>query len=85
MGAVDWPTIGVMVALGGLLWRQIAALSARVDALDTRLTARVEALDMRLTAAVGDVDRRLARLEGWIEGERAGRTAAAEGAEPATT
>ena len=59
---------------------------ARVDALDVRLTARVEALDVRLTAAVGDVDRRLARLEGWIEGERAGRTAAAaEVAEAAAT
>ena len=74
---VDWPTIGVMVALGGLLWRQIAALSARVDALDVRLTGAVEALVGR----VGDIDRRLARLEGWIEGERAGRTAAAEGTE----
>lgn len=49
--AVDWPTIAVMVSIGGLLWRQIAAL----------------AVDVR------DVDRRLARLEGWIEGERAGR------------
>ena len=56
----------VMVALGGLLWRQIAALGTRVEALAGR---------------VGDVDRRLARLEGWIEGERAGRTAAAENAE----
>ena len=82
---VDWPTIAVMVAIGGLLWRQIAALGARVDALDGRLTARVEALDVRLTAAVGDVDRRLARLEGWIEGERAGRAAAADGAGAATT
>ena len=60
---VDWPTIGVMVALGGLLGRQIAALGARVEALVGR---------------VGDIDRRLARLAGWIEGERAGRTAAAE-------
>ena len=63
---VDWPTIGVMVAIGGLLWRQLAALGMRVDAMASR---------------VGDIDRRLARLEGWIEGERAGRTAAAEGAE----
>ena len=63
---VDWPTIGVMVALGGLLWRQLGALGVRVDTLSER---------------VGDIDRRLARLEGWIEGERAGRTAAAEGAE----
>ena len=74
---VDWPTITVMIALGGLLWRQIAALSARVDALDVRLTGAVEGL----TGRVGDIDRRLARLEGWIEGERAGRTAAAESGE----
>ena len=71
---VDWPTITVMIALGGLLWRQIAALSTRVDAFDARLTGAVEALAGR----VGDIDRRLARLEGWIEGERAGRTAAAQ-------
>lgn len=63
---VDWPTITVMIALGGLLWRQIAALSTRVEGLAGR---------------VGDIDRRLARLEGWIEGERAGRTAAAESGE----
>ena len=74
---VDWPTITVMIALGGLLWRQIAALGARVDALDVRLTGAVEGLAGR----VGDIDRRLARLEGWIEGERAGRTAAAESGE----
>ena len=61
MGA-DWPTIGVVVALGALLWRRIAAVGARVDALDGRLTR-----------AIGDVDRRLARLKGWIEGERAGQ------------
>jgi len=54
----DWATIAVMVAIGGLLWRQIAALTLRVDALGVQ---------------VADVDRRLARLEGWIEGERAGR------------
>ena len=74
---IDWPTITVMVALGGLLWRQIATLGARVDALDVRLTGAVEGLSGR----VGDVDRRLARLEGRIEGERAGRTAAAESPE----
>lgn len=61
MGA-DWPTIGVVVALGALLWRRIAAVGARVDALDGRLTR-----------AIGDVDRRLAWLQGWIEGERAGQ------------
>ena len=54
----DWATIAVMVAIGGLLWRQLAALTLRVDALGVQ---------------VADVDRRLARLEGWIEGERAGR------------
>ena len=42
-----------------------------------RFGMRVDAMASR----VGDIDRRLARLEGWIEGERAGRTAAAEGAE----
>lgn len=67
MGA-DWPTIGVVVALGALLWRQIAAVGARVDALDGRLTK-----------AIGDVDRRLARLQGWIEGERAGQGGALRG------
>ena len=61
MTAVAWPTIGVMVTLGVFLWR---ALGARMDAL----TARVDAL----AVSVADVDRRLARLEGWIEGERAG-------------
>ena len=54
----DWPTIAVIVAIGGLLWRQIATLTVRVDALGVQ---------------VGDIDRRLARLEDWIEGERAGR------------
>ena len=33
-GAVDWPTIGVMVGLGVFLWR---ALGARVDAFGPRL------------------------------------------------
>ena len=64
--AVDWPTIAVMVAIGGLLWRQIAAV-------DQRFEARFETL----TGRVGDLDRRLARLEGWIEGERAGAVRAA--------
>lgn len=62
--SVDWASIGVMVAIGALLWRQIAALGARVDAL---------------SLVVADVDRRLARLEGWIEGERVGRGRAAVG------
>ena len=70
----DWPTIAVMVAIGGLLWRQIATLTVRVDALGLQiatLTVRVDALGLR--GEMTDVDRRLARLEGWIEGERAGR------------
>ena len=44
-----------------------------VGEIDRRLTGAVEALAGR----VGDVDRRLARLEGWIEGERAGRSSMA--------
>ena len=47
----DWASIGVMLAVGGLLWRQIHALSMRVDAL---------------AADVRDIDRRLARLEGVV-------------------
>lgn len=78
MEAVDWPTIGVMVALGAMLWRQMAAMDQRLTAAIGALSVRLDALELR----VGDVDRRLARLEGWIEGERAGRTAAAEGVEP---
>ena len=54
----DWPTLSVVVALGALLWRQQASLGIEIAAL------RVE---------VQGIDRRLARLEGWIEGERAGR------------
>jgi len=61
----DWPTIAVMVAIGGLLWRQIASQGSDIRAL----AGRVDALGVQ----VADVDRRLARLEGWIEGERAGR------------
>ena len=59
---VDWASIAVMVAVGGLLWRQNHAL-----ALDVR------ELDRRLSAAVAGLGERLARLEGWIEGERVGR------------
>lgn len=66
MMEADWPTIGVMVAIGGLLWRQIASQGTDIRAL----AGRVDALGVQ----VADVDRRLARLEGWIEGERAGRT-----------
>ena len=57
---------GVMVASHAILWRAIHALGGRVDAL----ALEVRDVDRR----VSDVDRRLARLEGWIEGERAGRT-----------
>ena len=81
MEAVDWPTIAVMVALGAMLWRQMAAMDQRLTAAIGALSVRLDALELR----VGDVDRRLARLEGWIEGERAGRTAAAAGAEPVAT
>ena len=39
MEVADWATIGVMVTLGGLLWRQIAALGGllwrQIAALDT--------------------------------------------------
>lgn len=65
---------GVMVASHAILWRAIHALGGRVDAL----ALEVRDVDRRLTLAVSDVDRRLARLEGWIEGERAGRTRPAE-------
>ncbi len=61
----DWATIAVMVAIGGLLWRQIASQGTDIRSL----AGRVDALGVQLA----DVDRRLARLEGWIEGERAGR------------
>ena len=54
----DWPTLSVVVALGVLLWRQQAALGVEIAALRSE---------------VRDIDRRLARLEGWIEGGRAGR------------
>ena len=57
MEVADWATLGVMVALGGLLWRQIAAL-------DTRLSRQM----VELTADVRQVSERLSRLEGWIEG-----------------
>lgn len=60
---VDWASIGVMLAVGGLLWRQIHALGGRVEVL---------------AGEVRDVDRRLARLEGWIEGERVGRGASGD-------
>ncbi len=67
MGEVDWASVGVMLGVGGLLWRQIHAVDARVAALAVLLA---------------DVDRRLARVEGWIEGERAGRAAGSVGTAP---
>ena len=66
-GSVDWASIAVMVAVGGLLWRQIHAL-----ALEVRELAR------RLSAAVAGLGECLARLEGWIEGERIGRSRPAD-------
>ena len=57
MEVADWATIGVMVTLGGLLWRQIAAL-------DTRLSRQMSVL----TADVRQVSDRLSHLEGWIAG-----------------
>ena len=65
MPEADWATITVMVAIGGPLWRQIASQGTDIRAL----AGHVDALGVQLA----DVDRRLARLEGWIEGERAGR------------
>lgn len=46
-----------MVALGGLLWRQIWAL-------DNRLSGQMS----ELTADIRKVSERLSHLEGWIEG-----------------
>ena len=54
----NWPTIAVMVSIGGLLSHQLAALGKRVVALGSK---------------VAKADRRLARLESWIKGERAVR------------
>ena len=57
MEVADWATIGVMVTLGGLLRRQIAAL-------DTRLSRQMGAL----TADVRQVSECLSHLAGWIAG-----------------
>ena len=57
MEVADWATIGVMVTLGGLLRRQIAAL-------DTRLSRQMGAL----TADVRQVSKCLSHMEGWIAG-----------------
>ena len=53
----DWTTIGVMVALGAMLARQIWMLDNRLSGQMNDLTA-----DMR------QMSDRLSRLEGWIEG-----------------
>lgn len=49
---VDWALIGVKLAVGGLLWRQIHALSGTVWEFDRRLTAVAE-----LARRFADVDR----------------------------
>ncbi len=61
--AVGVSVIGVTLGSHAVLWRAVAALGVRVDALGVQLA---------------DVDRRLARLEGWIEGERVGRSRLAD-------
>lgn len=84
MSGEAWAVVGVGASLAGLIAASHVVLWRAIHALDGRLTGAVEALavdvrdvDRRLTAAVSDVDRRLARLEGWIEGERAGRSSKA--------
>ena len=57
--SVDWATIGVMVALAGLLWRAIWALDNRLSQQMSELTANMRQLSDRLS-----------RLGGWIEGSR---------------
>ncbi len=57
MEVADWATIGVIVTLGGLLWRQIAAL---VTGLSRQMGA--------LTADVRQVSECLSQLEGCIAG-----------------
>jgi len=53
---VDYIDVAVMLAVGGLLWRQMASM-------DRRLTAGLA----DLARDVRDVDRRLARLEGRMD------------------
>ena len=70
--SVDWATIGVMVALAGLLWRAIWAL-------DNRLSQQMS----ELTANMRQVSDRLSRLGGWIEGSR-GRPVTSAYGDPVT-
>lgn len=60
----DYLTVGVMLAVGGFLWRQIASMERRLSTLDTRLTAAVT----EVSRHVVNVDHRLAQLEGRITG-----------------
>ena len=60
----EYLTVGVMLAVGGFLWRQIASLDCRLSTLDTRLAAGLAEVSRHVT----DVDRRLATLEGRITG-----------------
>ena len=60
----EYLTVGVMLAVGGFLGRQIADLDRRLSTLDTRLAAALAEVGRHVT----DVDRRLATLEGRISG-----------------
>ena len=60
----EYLTVGVMLAVGGFLWRQIASLDRRLSTLETRLAAALADVGRHVT----DVDRRLATLEGRITG-----------------
>ena len=66
--AVAWAAIALLAAtlVGSLyyLGSRIDALSARVDALGSRLDARIDALEARLTARI---DRLKERLDAHIE------------------
>ena len=53
----EYIDVGVMLAVGALLWRQLTAV-------DRRLTGQIAALASQLSS----VDRRLATLEGRITG-----------------
>ena len=46
--SVDWPTIAVMVGIGGLLWRQIAALAVDVRDVRRDLTEQIAAVNTRI-------------------------------------
>ena len=60
----EYLTVGVMLAVGGFLWRQIASLDHRLSTLETRLAAALADVGRHVT----DVDRRLATLAGRITG-----------------